>query len=183
MKIHSIKSFLDRISEGYAYHRIILDESETPCDYEFLDVNSAFEELTGLNGSEIIGKKITEILPDIRNDVFDWIEFYGKIALSGEETEIKQYSKPLDRWYRVNVYSPEKYYFVTLFTDISKDEERFRRLADNSQDLIYRYEFIPTPGFVYVNQTSTSIVGYTPEEHYNNPNLPIDIIHPVVWLR
>ncbi|RSD35438.1 MAG: PAS/PAC sensor signal transduction histidine kinase [Methanohalophilus sp.] len=178
MKIHSIKSFLDRISEGYAYHRIILDESETPCDYEFLDVNSAFEELTGLNGSEIIGKKITEILPDIRNDVFDWIEFYGKIALSGEETEIKQYSKPLDRWYRVNVYSPEKYYFVTLFTDISKDEERFRRLADNSQDLIYRYEFIPTPGFVYVNQTSTSIVGYTPEEHYNNPNLPIDIIHP-----
>jgi len=172
------KPFLDRISEGYAHNKIVLDENGLPCDYEVLEVNSAFEKLTGIKSSEIIGKRVTEVFPDIQNDSFDRIGFYANVALNGEEAEIKQYSKPLGRWYKIYAYCPEKYYFVTLFTDISHDEERFRRLAENSQDLIYRYEFTPIPGFAYVNRVSTSIIGYTPEEHYENPNLGMEIIHP-----
>ncbi|MDZ7317340.1 MAG: response regulator [candidate division KSB1 bacterium] len=57
-------------------------------------------------------------------------------------------------------------------------QERFRRLAENSPDLIYRYRLSPTPGFEYVNPASTRIVGYTPEEHYADPELGMKIVHP-----
>ncbi len=104
---------------GYAYHRVILDEKGCPCDYEFLEVNVAFETLTGLNAHNIIGKKISEILPDIYNNGFDWIAFYGELALQGGQKEIEQYSQPLNKWFKIQATSTEKHYFATFFTDVS----------------------------------------------------------------
>jgi PAS domain S-box-containing protein len=55
-------------------------------------------------------------------------------------------------------------------------EERFRRLAENADDLIFLYRL--EEGFEYVNSASTKILGYTPEEHYTDKNLWWKIIHP-----
>ena len=55
---------------------------------------------------------------------------------------------------------------------------RFRQLAENARDIIYRYRLIPTRGFEYVSPVCTEIVGYTPEEHYTDPDLIINIVHP-----
>lgn len=52
----------------------------------------------------------------------------------------------------------------------------FSRLIENSKDLIYRYEFVPRRGFTYVNPAAISITGHTPEEHYANPDLGLDLI-------
>jgi PAS domain-containing protein len=35
--------------------------------------------------------------------------------------------------------------------ELRRSEERFRLLAENAQDLIYRYRLKPTPGFEYVS--------------------------------
>lgn len=61
---------------------------------------------------------------------------------------------------------------------LRESEERYRRLAENARDLIYRYRLYPTRGFEYVNPAATAIVGYTPEEHYADPDLGFKIIHP-----
>ncbi len=65
-----------------------------------------------------------------------------------------------------------------LVEDLRQSEARFRRLAENAQDLIYRYRFTPTPGFEYVSPAATVITGYTPEEHYADPNLGLKLVHP-----
>jgi PAS domain S-box-containing protein len=57
-------------------------------------------------------------------------------------------------------------------------EERFRLLAENAPDLIYRFRFLPTPQFEYVSPAIKTITGYTPEECYANPNLFFDIVLP-----
>lgn len=106
---------------GYAYHKIICDSKGKPCDYEYIEVNNAFEKHTGLRTEEIVGKKISEILPEILESEFNWIDIYGNIALNGGEEEYEQYSEALGKWYRIQVYSPEKYYFMTNFIDITKD--------------------------------------------------------------
>ncbi|MGC8787365.1 MAG: PAS domain S-box protein, partial [Anaerolineae bacterium] len=61
---------------------------------------------------------------------------------------------------------------------MSELEERFYRLAENALDIIYRYRFVPKPGFEYVSPAATVITGYTPEEHYADPDLGIKIVHP-----
>jgi diguanylate cyclase (GGDEF)-like protein/PAS domain S-box-containing protein len=61
---------------------------------------------------------------------------------------------------------------------LRESEVRFRRLTENAQDLIYRYEFNPKRGFTYVSPAATLLTGYTPEEHYADPDLGFKLVHP-----
>ena len=61
--------------------------------------------------------------------------------------------------------------------ELQKSEERFRRLAEHAQDIIYRYEFLPENKFGYVSPSATKITGYTPEEHYANADLRFKLVH------
>lgn len=114
---------IKNLQVGYSYHRIICDAQGTPVDYEYLEVNSAFEIATGLNAEVIIGRTVTDILPGIEYSEFDWIHFYGEIALNNSTGQIEQYAEPLKRWYRIQVYSPETNYFITLFYDITQEKQ------------------------------------------------------------
>ncbi len=57
-------------------------------------------------------------------------------------------------------------------------EERFRLLAENAQDMIFRYRLWPALGFEYVSPSVTTITGYTPEELYSDPELVLRLVHP-----
>jgi PAS domain S-box-containing protein len=61
---------------------------------------------------------------------------------------------------------------------LRESEARFRRLADNAPDIIYRYEFEPTPRFVYISASFETITGYTLDECYADPLIAIHLIHP-----
>ena len=133
------KQLIQESPVGYAYHKIICDEQGNPTDYIFLEANKAFEDLTGMKIKNIIGKKVTQIIPDIKKDKFDWISFYGEIALTGVKREFEQYSAPLNKWYRIHAYSPEKNAFIALFSDITNDKnaiEDFKKLNLISEDLL-----------------------------------------------
>jgi two-component system cell cycle sensor histidine kinase/response regulator CckA len=65
-----------------------------------------------------------------------------------------------------------------LVKDLRQSEARFRRLAENAQDVIYRYRSAPHPGFEYVSPAVTAITGYTPEECYADPDLGLKLVHP-----
>lgn len=121
MKDNFYKQLVEKLPTGYAYHRIICDKNNIPYDYVFLETNAAFEKFTGLKAAQVIGKRISEILPNTNIKEFNWIKVYGEIALTGREKQFEQYSQELKRWYRVKVYSPEKNYFVTIFIDITKE--------------------------------------------------------------
>lgn len=62
--------------------------------------------------------------------------------------------------------------------ELARSEERLRLLAENAGDVIYRYRFSPTRGFEYVSPAATAVTGYTPEEHYADPNLGFKMAHP-----
>lgn len=65
-----------------------------------------------------------------------------------------------------------------LNRSLAESEGRFRRLAENAQDLIYRYEFAPQRRFAYVSPAATAVTGYTPAEHYADPELGFKLVHP-----
>jgi len=67
------------MTDGFALHEIICTDKGKPCDYLFLDINPAFERLTGLKREEVVDRTVSEVLPD--NDTY-WVEIYGKVALT-----------------------------------------------------------------------------------------------------
>ena len=58
-------------------------------------------------------------------------------------------------------------------------EERFRRLAENAADIIYRYRLQPEPGLEYISPAVTQILGYSVDECYSRPELMNEVIHPL----
>lgn len=69
-------------------------------------------------------------------------------------------------------------YFQRIRKVLSDSEQRFRLLAENAQDLIYRYRFKPEPGFEYVSPSSITITGFDSEEYYKDPDFMFNLIHP-----
>jgi len=61
---------------------------------------------------------------------------------------------------------------------LRETKELFRFLAENAQDLIFRYRFLPTRGFDYVSPSSINIAGYGPGEFYAQRDLFFNIVHP-----
>ncbi len=147
------KSILSIAPFGYSYHRIIQDDKGVPVDYVFLEVNKAFEQITGLRATDIIGKTVCEVIPGIREGSFDWVACYGEVALSGIEYEFEQFSEPLNKWFRIQASSPEKGYFTTIFTDITTQY----KLADIAQTyLTYTPENID---YQYIIDKACEIAG------------------------
>ena len=60
---------------------------------------------------------------------------------------------------------------------LSEQEERFRRLAEDAPDFLYRMS-LPDGKYEYVNQASLTFTGYPPEEFYKKPGLLYELIHP-----
>ncbi|MGF3497354.1 MAG: MASE3 domain-containing protein [Methanolinea tarda] len=179
------RSLFDHMLEGFAYCRMIYDEAGRPSDWEYLKVNPSFEKLTGL--SDVVGKKVTDVIPDIREKNPELFEIYGRVAATGQPAEIELFFKPLSIWLHISVFSPEKDHFVAVFENISRrknaeialreSEAKFRHIAENAKDLIYRYELFPVRRFSYVSPSATSITGYTPGDHYADPDLGLKIVH------
>ena len=57
-------------------------------------------------------------------------------------------------------------------------EERFARLAENVPDVIFNARVWPEPGLTYISPSISQMMGYTPEEIYQDPRISYDAIHP-----
>lgn len=134
------KALISNLISGFSHHRIITDQAGRPIDYEYLEVNKAFEKLTGLSQKDIIGRRVTEVIPGIEKDEFDWISFYGNIALGGEPASVEQYSDALNKWFMINAYSVEYGCFVTIFNDITELKQKELTLISQKEELGQMYE-------------------------------------------
>jgi PAS domain S-box-containing protein len=64
---------------------------------------------------------------------------------------------------------------------LRESEGRYRRLAENARDMIYRMS-LPSGKYEYVSPASKDIFGYAPDEFYSTPQLIAKVIHPY-WLE
>jgi len=171
------KTILKSAPFGYAYHEIICDPAGTPRDYRFLEVNNAFERLTGLNATDIIGRTVREVIPGIEKSAFDWIGFYGKVALEGGTETFEQYSEPLERWYKVQVYSPGSNFFSTVFVDVSEEKAKTAELEgffSVNLDLLCIADL--EGNFIKINKEWETALGYTIDQLQSKKFL--EFVHP-----
>jgi signal transduction histidine kinase/CheY-like chemotaxis protein/PAS domain-containing protein len=138
------QALFDHMINGFAYHRMLFDKSGVPVDYEFIEINKAFEQLTGL--SDVVGKRVTEVMPGIQKDPVGWVSTYGPIATEGHSIRLEAHSEILQKWFSIVAYSPSKGEFATIFEDISdrkqseaalqKRKARFKLLSNTAGRLL-----------------------------------------------
>ncbi len=120
------RSLFDNMLNGYAYCQVYFEQGR-PVDFIFLNVNRAFGDLTGL--ADVIGKKVSEAIPGIRESDPEFLEMCGRVALTGIPERAECYVTSLKMWISISVYSPLKEYFVAIFdviTERKRAEEALR---------------------------------------------------------
>ncbi|MDO8652227.1 MAG: PAS domain S-box protein [Undibacterium sp.] len=158
------RSLFDNMLEGYALCQMIFDNGQAQ-DFIYLDVNPAFERLSGLKN--VVGKKVSEIIPNLRQTNSELFDIYSRVALGGATERFESYIAALDKWYSISAYSARKGYFVAVFDDITdklnterlqrKQAEEVRSLVENSPDMIFRLD--RNFRCVYVNFAIETVTG------------------------
>lgn len=128
------RSLFENMIEGFAYCKLIFEDS-IPVDYIYLDVNNAFESLTGFKN--VAGKKVTDVIPGIRQSDPKLFEIYNRVSQTGQSERFETFVKGMNDWYSISVYSPRKEYFVTVFdviTERKKAEEELIKARERAEE-------------------------------------------------
>ncbi|MBD3296743.1 MAG: response regulator, partial [Candidatus Omnitrophica bacterium] len=129
-------SLFENMNDGAAVHRILRDDKGKAYDTVFVSINAAFENQLDRNRSDVIGKKISEVLPGVEKDSAGWIQIFDEVAGTGNPRNFEAYSEALDRWYKVAVSRYDKDQIVVLFSDISEHKRVVARLRENEERFI-----------------------------------------------
>jgi len=164
-----LRSLFENMNEGYAFCRMLF-ESGVPCDFVYLEVNKAFEALTGLKN--VVGRKVSDVIPGIQGTNPELFQIYGRVSLTGLSEKFETYVDALKTWFSVTVYSTAEEHFVAVFENVTgrketeealrSSEDRFRRLIENASDVI---EVIDDGGMIrYQSPSMERLLGYATDE-------------------
>ena len=141
------RSLFENMLNGFAYCQMHF-EHDQPQDFTYLDVNHAFETLTGLKN--VVGRKVSEVVPGLRESDPDVFEMYGRVALTGVPERLETFVDALGMWYSIAAYSPKKEYFVAVFEVISERKQAEEALRESERKYRQLHESM-MDGFVRVN--------------------------------
>jgi PAS domain S-box-containing protein len=183
------RSLFESMLHGYAHCEMLFENGE-PRDFIYLDVNTNFEVLTGLK--DVVGRKITELIPGIRESSPELLQMYGRVALTGIPERFEIYVKTLGIWFSISTYSPRKGQFVALFDNVTErkraeqalreSDERYRLILSNVDEIVYVVGIEngnPLESRAqFVSEGVERIAGYAAEDFLRDPGLWPRAIHP-----
>jgi len=164
------RSLFTAMDEGFLLAELVRDDAGHPVDFRLLELNPAFEKLTGLTLPSMTGRTARELVPKL--DPW-WIETYARLVETGEPIRFERYTPSLDRWYAVVAFARGGDQFAALYDDITSrkkaeqalraTESRFRTLVQNVRDYAI---FIVDPSGIITEWTEGAerVMGYRAQE-------------------
>lgn len=126
------RSLFENMLDGYAYCQGIFQNDHMQ-DFIYLEVNEAFKKLTGLRN--VIGRKVTKVIPGIKESNPQLFEIYERAALTGQSERFEVYLDQLKIWFSISVYSLEKGTFTAVFENITRRKQAEETLAKHREEL------------------------------------------------
>lgn len=164
-----LSTLYESMTEGVAIHDLVKDRDGKAVDYRIVEVNPAFEDITGIPRGRAEGA--------LGSDLYGageapFLRVYAKVAETGESYEFDTDWVPMGKSFHISVFSPAPGRFATVFQDITErrnaeqalreSEERYRGVVQNTTAVILR---IDPDGIVrFANQRALEFFGYRPEE-------------------
>lgn len=162
-------SLFENMALGFARCEMLYQNDE-PIDFIYLEVNNAFEKLTGLKN--VVGKTISEILPNHIIENQELFNLYIKVSNTGIPEKTETYVPQLQKWFFISAYSLRIGQFLVIFKDIGerkKSEEELRASEAQFRGL-FTQSHIGTAivgldkCFIRVNRAFCHFLGYSENE-------------------
>jgi PAS domain S-box-containing protein len=172
------RALFNRIIDAFAVHDVLCDADGSPVDCRFLDVNPAFERLTGLKREEILGRTAREVQSAL---ALTWLERCQWVAVTGEPLHFEDHSPDQQRHFVVTAYQTAPGQFATVLSDVTERqiaEEKIREqaaLLEVTQDAIAVCDLHGT--ILYWNQGAERLFGWMTTEAVGKPAL--ELLYPL----
>jgi PAS domain S-box-containing protein len=121
------QTLFEAMSEAFAVFEIVVDPQGAPSDARFLEVNPAFERLTGLTRADVAGRLLSEVAP--KESAF-WVGAYVEIEATGTPVRVEHRSTVVHRDYEVYGFSPRPRQLALLFVDVTDRKRVEQELRD-----------------------------------------------------
>ena len=132
-KYHSLFA---SVNEGVCLHRVVYDQQGHSVDYEILEMNPAYEMILGITPEEAINRLATQLYG---TDTPPYMDIFLKVAETGEPVSFETCFPPMEKHFKISVFSPGKGQFATLFADITERkqiEKELRNHRDHLEELV-----------------------------------------------
>ncbi len=116
-KYHTL---IHQMAHGYALHEIIRNNQGQPIDYKFLEVNAAFEHMTGLKSKSVVGQTVLEVM---RHTEPGLINKYAEVPLTGDSISFDFYHRQVNRHFEVTVIRITPNQLACFFTDSTEHNQ------------------------------------------------------------
>lgn len=113
---------------GCACCEVVFDGMNQPENYTFLDVNPAFEEMTGQKSEAILGKKATDVMPGLGIANIDWLNFCRDVVMNNAKKDVLKYLAPLGIWCRITSFLIQPNRIIVIFLNVSGDVKYIKGL-------------------------------------------------------
>jgi PAS domain S-box-containing protein len=162
------KELFNLIEQAVRIDEVVFDE-KGPINSIILDVNLAYEKLSGLRREQIIGRSFKEIFPIVEQR---WLDRYGEVVRIGMGIHFEEYNASLDRWFEVFASPIGGNRIIAVFSDITRHKQTEEDLLRSEQHSRLLYETM-LQGVVYqdasgkiisMNPAAERILGKTPAE-------------------
>ena len=182
----------EELRDSEERHRLIFEHSPLGIirfnkEGRIIDCNNKFTELMGANKDVILGfnslkngpAKMSETLKKALNGCTSHYEDAYTSVTGGKTSYIKALFNPVD---------PEKIPTEVIATieditdrkvvegRLAASEERFRLMAENAKDVIYRFS-LADEKYEYISSACQKVMGYEPEDFYADYTLMIKIVN------
>jgi|GEM_PF-4073669 len=115
------------MNEGFYLSDIIYNDSGEPCDYRFVEVNPAYQEMMALSREQLVGKRALELFPDLSSG---WIGVFKDVATTGIPAEYSFYSSLFNRHFEVYAFKSSKDQFAVLVKDVTERKQLQQQMEE-----------------------------------------------------
>lgn len=109
---------------GYACFKININKKGQAKDATCVEVNPAFEELTRIKAADIHNRKLKDVAPELVREGYDCVKAYNTVAGSNSKKEFEIYFERLEKWFKIQIYSPEEFFLIAIFVDITQETQQ-----------------------------------------------------------
>ncbi|MDW7740469.1 MAG: PAS domain S-box protein [Bacillota bacterium] len=160
------------LDAGYAFCQFITDKDGNPVDYRILEINKAFENITGLAEEQVIGKKASELSRITGEQDICRVSTFTDDLTNGKKIRTENYFSHNGLWLEITALSDNPGYFAAIFQDISARRQSEADLDYQNKSLEALFKSAPDAmarldqdySIIDINRMFTTMFGYKFEE-------------------